>query len=228
MMRSVMILSLLTILLGLVAPFVWASDLPDDDSVENQLIVVCRPEDAPARWFQEVPELRQVRNSVAFTQFTPTSKLFRERYETILGTNFPIVAYMRPDGGVIYYADRNTLPSSGDSLSLAIKTAIAQATNAVPASNGQKESEITYANQDECVDGSCTPDTKLDPSVRFPKLRPLKQPPANPLDQVVSGWFRESISTGIWLVFSVIALGFVLFFFVLLIGAMLVVRMLWR
>ena len=209
------------------APASWASELPPNDAGKNQLIIVGQPGELPARWFNEVPELLQIRNSVAFTLFTPTSKLFRERYQATLGTEFPIVAYLRPDGGVVYFADRNTLPTSGGALFQELRAAAFLAKNAQPVNQLPLEFDISSAMQD-CVDGFCYPDSSNEQDSRTPRFRPFRQTGRNPLDHMVSGWFSDSISAGIWLVFSVIALGFVLFFFVLLVGAMLVVRMLWR
>ncbi len=217
---------LLLFLCGL-APFASAADLPANDAGKNQLIVVGQPGEVPAKWFNEVPELVQVKNAVAFTLFTPTSKLFKERYQSTLGTDFPIVAYLRPDGGVVYFADRNTLPTSGTALFQEMKAAAFLARNAKPSTRLPVEMDVPNVLQADCPDGTCYPD-QSDQDVRFPRLHPFKQPNRNPFDSVATGWFSDSISSGIWLVFSVIALGFVLFFFVLLVGAMLVVRMLWR
>ncbi len=205
-----------------------AADLPANDAGKNQLIIVGQPGEAPAKWFSEIPDLVQVKNAVAFTLFTPTSKLFKERYQSTLGTDFPIVAYLRPDGGVVYFADRNTLPSSGATLFQEMKAAAFLARNAKPSTRLPVEMDVSNVLQADCPDGTCYPNQTDDQGSRFPRLRPFTQPNHNPFDHPVSGWFSDSISSGIWLVFSVIALGFVLFFFVLLVGAMLVVRMLWR
>ncbi len=202
-----------------------AADLPANDAGKNQLIIVGQPGDIPAKWFNEIPELIQTREAVAFTLFTPTSMLFKERYQSTLGTDFPIVAYLRPDGGVVYFADRNTLPTSGEGLFQEMKAAAYLAKNAKPATRVPEELDVTNMLQTDCPDGTCYPDQNSE--VRFPRLRPFQQPNRNPLDKLVSGWFSDSISSGIWLVFSIIALGFVLFFFVLLVGAMLVVHKLW-
>ena len=205
-----------------------AADLPANDAGKNQLIIVGQPSEIPAKWFNEVPELMQTKEAVAFTLFPPSSRLFKERYQSTLGTDFPMVAYLRPDGGVVYFADRNTLPSNGTDLLQEMKAAAFLARNAKPTTRVPEELDVPSVIQADCPDGTCYPDQNGDQDLRFPRLRPFQQPNNNPLDNIVSGLFRDSISSGIWLVFSIIALGFVLFFFVLLIGAMLVVRMLWR
>ena len=219
--------TLFVLIVYALTPFANGADLPANDAGKNQLIIVGQPGEAPAKWFNEVPNLVQVKNAVAFTLFTPTSKLFRERYQSTLGTDFPIVAYLRPDGGVVYFADRNTLPASGASLFNEMKAAAFLARNAKPSTRLPIELDVPSVLQADCPDGSCNPD-QSEQDVRFPRLHPFKQPNRNPFDHSVTGWFSDSISSGIWLVFSIIALGFVLFFFVLLVGAMLVVRMLWR
>ena len=221
---------LLLILIALrgCASLAIATDLPANDAGKNQLIIVGQPGEAPAKWFSEIPELIQTKEAVAFTLFTPTSTLFKERYQSTLGSDFPIVAYLRPDGGVVYFADHNTLPSSGEALFQEMKAATYYAKQAKPATRVPEELDVANVFQSDCPDGTCYPDQAVNQDVRFPRLHPLNHPAKNPLDKIVTGWFSDSISSGIWLVFSVIALGFVLFFFVLLIGAMFVVRMLWR
>jgi len=202
----------------------YGADLPANDAGKNQLIIVGQPGEAPAKWLNEVPDLVQVKNAVAFTLFPPTSKLFKERYQATLGTDFPIVAYLRPDGGVVYFADRNTLPASGAALFQEMKAAAYLAKNAKPSSRVPEELNIPNVIQADCPDGTCYPDQNADQDVLLPRLRPFQQPNRNPLDKIVTGWFSDSISSVIWLVFSIIALGFVLFFFVLLVGAMLIIR----
>jgi hypothetical protein len=209
--------SIVFVLMFWLHSFAMAADLPPNDAGKNQLIIVGQPGAKPATWFDEVPELSQVKKAVAFTMFSPTSQLFRERYQATLGTDFPIVAYLRHDGGVIYFADRNTLPSSGQDLLKEMKAAAFLARNAKPTERLPDE-----MNAGDCLDGTCDPAAQ---EPLFPSLRPgpFRRPFENPLDTVVSGWFSNSVSTGIWLVFSVVAMGFVLFFFVLLIGAMIFV-----
>ena len=216
-------LFLLLIALCGCATLASAADLPANDAGKNQLIIVGQPGEVPAKWMNEVPDLVQVKNAVAFTLFTPTSKLFRERYQSTLGTDFPIVAYLRPDGGVVYFADRNTLPASGAALFQEMKAAAFLAKNAKPSARLPVELDVPSVLQADCPDGSCYPDP-IDQDARFPRLRPFQQTNQNPLDKIVTGWFSDSISSVLWLVFSIIALGFVLYFFVMLVGAMLIIR----
>ena len=44
-----------------------AADIPVNDAGKNQLVIVGQPGDIPAKWFNEVPELIQTREAVAFT-----------------------------------------------------------------------------------------------------------------------------------------------------------------
>ena len=74
-------------------------DLPNDKD-KKQLVVIAPNGSAVASWFEESTKLRLVKKATAFTLLAPTSKLFESRYADMLGTQYPIVAYMRPDGGL--------------------------------------------------------------------------------------------------------------------------------
>ncbi len=212
------------------------AQLPANDSNKYQIIVVGTPGKAPVTWFDEVPELATLKAATAFTQLRPKANpeardgLFEARYKTTLGTETPIVAYLRPDGGVIYFADRHSMPSR-DKLYSEIKAAHQMATKAIPAT--QPQAEFTQSDWEDsgtvCPDDSC--DIPLDNSAppRFPRLRPLKNPldgsgnSVHPIDRVFNGWFSDSITSGIFLVFAVICLMVIVLFSVLIFGAMIVV-----
>jgi hypothetical protein len=207
----------------------FCGDLPANDAGKNQLIVVGQPDAMPAKWFNEVPELAAVKNSVAFTLYPPNSKLFQERYKAILGTDYPIVAYLRPDGGVVYFADRHTLPSNGKALLDEMKAAAFQARNAKPSSKLPQDLDIQQMEGD-CVDGNCFPvDSEPNSKPLFPRLRT----PRNPLDDsaqvdgLFSGVISNSIGSGLWLVFSGVFLIFIFLGIVLIVGAMIVVSKMW-
>lgn len=207
-----------------------AADLPPSDGGKKQLVIVGQPDSVPAKWFTTHPELSKVKASTAYTLLSPNAKLFRERYQSTLGTDFPIVAYLRADGGVIYFADRNNLPSTADGLFQEMKAAAFLAKNAEPAFKLPEDFEVPPQLSADCPDGYCEPiDDPLNSKPRFPRLRPFDRDggSSNPLE-VVEGFFGDTISSGLWLVFSIVALGFVFLFFVLIIGAMIVVAKLIR
>jgi hypothetical protein len=208
-----------------------ASDLPANDAGRHQLITVG---DVSA-WFNQSPDLAKLKAATAHTHFaSPDKPLYKARYESILGTEAPIVAYLRPDGGVIYFADRYNLPAR-DQLFPAIKAAhwLAKTAEKSEAANppGQQPAQETYDGYDQydsaCPDGNCPLDQQP-PRPRFPNLRPFANPLDDPPDRMLGGWFSNSIGSGMNLIFGVIAMGFVLFFFLLLIGAMLLVAKLWK
>lgn len=202
----------------------FGGDLPASDKNHYQLILAGF--DKP--WFTESPKLAKVKSLTSCTQFKPTDPLFVERYQPILGNQFPIVAYLRPDGGVIYFADSHTLPSTPDALYEEIKTAHRLATNALPSTKPANE----LNNEDNCPDGNCPLPDQAD----RPRLLPIFRPNARPFDndsqpgieRLFNGFISQTIGNGMTLIFGIIALGFVLFFFVLLIGAMWLVAKFWR
>jgi hypothetical protein len=152
--------------------------------------------------------------------------LFEARYRSVLGAEFPIVAYLRPDGGVVYFADKHSMPSR-DRLFDEIKQAHLKAKDAArpvvkPQSDMMSESDW----QEDCPDGMC-PEPNSKPL--FPRLRPFK----NPLDDstaangLFGGFITDTISSGLWLVFSGIFLIFIFLGIVLIVGAMIVVSKMW-
>lgn len=205
-------------------------DLPANDAGRNQLIIVGQPDAMPAKWFSEIPELVQVKNSVAFTLYSPNAPIFKERYAGILGTDYPIVAYLRPDGGVVYFADRHTLPSNGAALLTEMKAAAFQARNAKPSSRLQKDLEVQQMEED-CPDGMCVPvDGEPNSKPAFPRLRPLRNPldgDGMQVDGLFNGAVSNAIGSGMWLVFSAVFLIFVFLGIVLIVGAMIVVSKMW-
>lgn len=211
-----------------------ASDLPANDAGRHQLITVG---DVSA-WFNQSPDLAKLKAATAHTHFaSPDKPLYKARYESILGTESPIVAYLRPDGGVIYFADRYNLPAR-EQLFPAIKAAYWLAKTAEKADAqqpavqqaGPDTYEGPYTYDSACPDGNCPLDQQPQPQTRprFPNLRPFANPLDDPPDRMLGGWFSNSIGAGMNLIFGIVAMGFVLFFFLLLIGAMLLVAKLWK
>jgi hypothetical protein len=210
-----------------------AGDLPANDAGKNQLIIVGQPDAAPARWFNDIPELAQTKSAIAFTLFPPNSKLFKERYQATLGTDFPIVAYLRPDGGVVYFADRHSLPSNGIELLKEMKAAAFMAKNAKPATKLPQDLDTgvqqDYQDTEDCGPDGCSPLDDPTSSPRFPKLRPFRNNPLDnqPVDRLFGGFFSDAIGSGVGLVFSIVALGFLFLFMVLIFGAMIVISKMW-
>lgn len=230
---------LFTVLCCLACDSSVIAQLPANDACKYQIIVVGAAGKSPAIWFDEVPELAKLKAATAFSLLRPKENaeardgLFEARYRATLGTDLPIVAYLRPDGGVIYFADRHSLPTR-EKLYEEIKAAHWMAKKAVPV----KPNLAELVDQDwmpvsegieDCVDGSCDtpPDNATTP--RFPKLRPIKNPfdstdpSLRPAYQVFSGLFKNAINSGLFLVFSVVCLMVIVLFAVLIFGAMIVV-----
>lgn len=198
-----------------------AGELPANDAGKNQLIIVGRPDVQPATWFESVPELKQVKTAVAFTLFSPDSKLFRERYQSVLGTDFPIVAYLKPNGAVVYFADRHSLPLTGTALLDEMKAAALAARNARP--SGVVPNDLEVNQLADCPDGNCYPEEQPQREPLFPRLRKNPLDSADEKDFLFNGAITSSIGSAIWLVGAVVAMGFVFLFVVLIAGAMFLV-----
>jgi hypothetical protein len=212
-------MNLLKILLLLVATLhgcelCFAGELPANDAGKNQLIIVGRPDVQPATWFESVPELKQTKNAVAFTLFSPDSKLFRERYQSVLGTDFPIVAYLKPNGAVVYFADRHSLPTNGSALLDEMKAAALAARNARP--SGVVPNDLELNQLADCPEGNCYPEEQPQREPLFPRLRKNPLDSANEKDWLFGGVITDSIGSAIWLIGAVVAMCFVLLFVVII------------
>lgn len=200
--------------------------VPPDDSGKMQLLVIGRPEQAPATWFNTDPTLARVKRSVSFTRIDPGSVMHRERYG-YLGSEAPIVALSWGDGRSIYFADATNMPDFPDTLFEQMKESVNAARNARPAEVDYASSFLALANSgslpSDCPDGNCPQIQPPNDGFRFPRLRPPSDGTDNPLLAVAEGFLKDSLTSGLWLVFSVVALGFVLVFAVLMLGAIILV-----
>lgn len=206
------------------------AQIPANDANKYQIIVVSTAASGVATWFDQVPELAKLKSNTAFTYLKPKASeqakdgLFEARYKSVLGSDLPIIAFCRPDGGVIYFSDRNTMPSR-EKLYGEIKVAAELARKAVQMTAQVPLAPISQDDwaENDCVDGSCNVPLDSTPTPRFPRLQPLKNPQTNPLDRMISGWFSDSVTSGIFLVSSVVCLMVIVLFAVLIFGAMVVV-----
>ncbi len=205
------------------------AQLPANDANKNQIIVVGQ---SVASWFDESPDLARLKAATAFTVLKPKTSeqsrdgLYETRYRPVLGSDLPIVAYLRPDGGVIYFADRHNMPSR-DALFGEIRQAHLRAKAAKPIAT--QFADLTTGDwQEDCPDGNCPVPLDSAAGPRFPRLRPFANPfdsesQSKPFDRIITGWFSDSINSGIFLVASVVCLMVIILFAVLIFGAMIVV-----
>lgn len=209
------------------------AQLPANDANKYQMIVVNSADATPSSWFNESHDLAKLKAATAFTVLRPKANpqakdgLFEARYRAVLGSDFPIVAYLRPDGGVIYFADRHSMPSR-DRLYSEIKEAHLKAKDAAKAIV-KPQAEFTESDwQEDCPDGNCPAPYVPFGEPNAPRFRPFKNPldgdsQSKPFDRVLTGWFSDSVNSGIFLVSSVVCLMVIVLFAVLIFGAMIVV-----
>lgn len=200
------------------------ADLPPSDQGLYQTIIVCADGSPLAVAFQSDPQLSHLRERTAFTHYLPTDKLYIERYQAIVGQAFPIIVYADKDGRVIYSANRTTIPHTKD-LFEAIKAKHRTFSSAVAINSAQVqavEDSSEYAN--DCPDGIC-PLPNRQPV--FPGLKPLRHPFDSPdynsspvFDRLFNGAISNSVKSGLFMVFSFVALGIVFVFGMFLLVAM--------
>lgn len=200
--------------------------VPPDDSGKMQLLVISRANQTPAVWFESDPNLARVKRAVAFTRIEPGSPMHKERYG-YLGTEAPIVALTWPDARTIYFADATNMPVFPDELLREMKSAVTAARNAKPAETDYTSTFLALTSSGsinpDCPDGNCPLPSPPSDGFRFPRLRPNLDNSENPLLDAAEGFLKDSLTSGVWLVFSVVALGFVLVFSILILGAIILV-----
>lgn len=209
--------------------------VPPVDSDKMQILVIASEGQAPSTWFDSDPILARVKRSVSFTRIDPGGIMHRERYG-YLGSDTPIVSLTWGDGRSIYFAQRSTMPVNPDCLFTEMKLAVDAARNASP-SEGIHQASLTTPSSanlplwmmaasslpQDCPDGNCPRIQPPNDGFRFPRLRPPSDGSDNPLLAVAEGFLKDSLSSGLWLVFSAVALGFVVLFSVLIFGAIIIV-----
>lgn len=208
------------------------ADLPPNDKGLCQTIIVCPDSDPLAHAFQFDTKLSQLSNATAFTHFKPGDPLYIERYQAILGTDFPVVVYADCAGRVIYSANRLTMPPTSQ-LFEAIKVEHVKRKTAslssVPVSAAYQEPQAEY--DPNCPDGKCPVRNPLDQSPNRQPLFPNLQPPlrhpfdmvdvtTNPIDRIFNGAISNTVKSGLFMVFSFVALGIVFVFGMFLLGGM--------
>ncbi len=199
------------------------ADLPPSDKGLYQTIIVCPTGSPLAAAFESDPKLSQLRAATAYTHFKQGDPLYIQRYQAILGAEFPIVVYADSAGRVIYSANRLTMPPTSQ-LFEAIKAEHVKRAPAKPAalpiSAAYQEPPAEY--DPSCPDGNCPIRPPLDQQPNrqplFPNLQPLRHPfdsvddAMHPIDRIFNGQITNTVKTGIFMVFSFVALGIVFVF----------------
>lgn len=175
------------------------------------LIYVGQASDPQLQWFSTNPELAQLKKSVTWSHLRPTDKIFIERYQPVLGTDFPMVILERSDGGTIYAASGRSMPRYGSDLFGSLRESYQLAKNAAQPVNTD---QLLYESP-PCVGPFCpAPDSSSVPSVDRDRVLPLRKDPF-PAEGII-----DRASNLVWLVFALGAFGFACF--VLLIAVWLV------
>ena len=208
------------------------ADLPPSDRGLYQTIIVCPTGHPLAAAFQSDPKLSQLRTATAFTHFKQGDPLYVQRYQAILGTEFPIVVYADSAGRVIYSANRLNMPPAS-SLFAAIKAEHLKRSPATPAAlpiSAAYQEPQADLDVSDCPDGNCPVRNPLDPQPNrqplFPNLQPLRHPfegsddATSPIDRIFNGAISNTVKTGIFMVFSFVALGIVFVFALILLASM--------
>lgn len=219
--------------IALVVAFVFANScsafaqLPPAEVKRRQLIVVGLPDQVPVVWFSTDPNLVKVRKGNDFTLLSPTSKLFTDRYQSSLGSNYPIVALLRPDGGAIYAADKSSMPSTAGGLFEEMLSAVSLARNAQtvdkPPANIDIPSQLmeSVAFDPNCNEEECNPPQG---GTILPMLRPNAHQEIDPLDLVERGprtWMRFWNSSTI-IIIAIICCALLMFAFLAAIACLVI------
>lgn len=119
-----------------------------DDSRSTQLVIIGDTNCAPAQWFKTTRELINMRSHVQYQIVPPNGQLWQQRYSKYISGRPPIILWQRADGGIIYGAAGDSIPSTGDGLASELKRHWQLA----------KSATVPQATPDmisQCIDGSC-------------------------------------------------------------------------
>lgn len=131
-------------------------------------------------WFNRDQGCQQLKSNCNFQAYTKDNALYRERYSGVIpAEQFPAILFCDSDGGHIYVAANQSLPSSASSL-------LAEMKRAYEAQKQAREQDADPAQTIEgsppnCPDGSCRPSDREpfinpDRAPLFPSLRPDRPP----------------------------------------------------
>ncbi|TWU17978.1 hypothetical protein [Allorhodopirellula heiligendammensis] len=145
------------------------AQLPEDGG-KYQIIVVTASTPSPlgARLLSLIQSDSKVASIAArchVHQWTPQTKIYQARYARSLpATALPIVALARSDGGVIYKASGNAVPSTGADLAANLMDA---------AKMDRDNSPLRYSATADCPGGTCPTRPALPSLPSLPSFRPL-------------------------------------------------------
>ncbi len=99
-----------------VAALLPASAQLPEDGHKGYVVIVDSPHGSPAgrslEKLLESPELRPIVSKMHRHAFSPDSRLYQERYAKSFAIDtLPILAFVRPDGGVLYKASGTNVPT---------------------------------------------------------------------------------------------------------------------
>lgn len=178
---------------------------PPDDSKAFEVLVVGDPNSTPATWFTSHEELSKFASKVKFTTMRPTDSLYTERYAKVISGEPPLVLFQRAGGGVVYAADKSTLPYSADSLYSELKQHYLLAQNAVNA-KPILPLQLLEDSVEDCPGGQCPTPPAVDSPVRWRPLQNL-DPFGRDGKLPVENWFSDTTTSIMWAIGLAVVLG---------------------
>lgn len=178
-------------------------DIPPDDSKAFEILIVGEKNVSPATWFASNSGLAKLAERVKFVVMPPGDPLYQQRYASIISGDPPLILFQRAGGGVVYAADKNTIPSSADGLYAELKHHYELAQKAVQPRPVIRLQLINDSVED-CPDGTCTP-TEVDKPVRWRPLQNLD--PFHDVKRPVENWFSDTTQSVMWAIGLTIILG---------------------
>ncbi|QDV56497.1 hypothetical protein [Rosistilla oblonga] len=109
----------LGILIAIIGTCHCQAQVPEDGG-RYTIIVVTQPQPSPTagqlvRWLAEDPHFAELMAQVHYHQFTSDNALYQRRYAAQLPET-PVIALVRPDGGVEYKASGSNIPATAAAL----------------------------------------------------------------------------------------------------------------
>src|SRR5574343_701777 len=125
------------------------------------------------QWFSTYPALVNLRKSVQYQIYTADHPMYRERFSAVVPRDaFPVVMFLRPDGGHIHVAGNSDIPATPEALYADLRQGWMYAEEMKSVSLQRRPPNCPDCP--DCPDGNCPDVDEPEPddeSPRFPILR---------------------------------------------------------
>lgn len=146
-----LVLAMLTIL----APALVHAQSSPDQGKDIHLVYIGETGSTQYKWFFTNSDLVSLREQCNWSHLLPTDSIFKEKYAPVVGTDMPIVLFMRNDGGLIHSASGANFPRQASVLFADLRSSFRLAQKAKPAE--QVTEQFGESIEPPCIGPNCPP-----------------------------------------------------------------------